>query len=145
MARASFRQLFMVQPSVSYTDVDGQFRDSLFRSYGFSPDDIRDLTTFQCSLLGVPVPIHHCIASHCFQRKWRIHSDLVAIDDVNSPQNGLFLYRPIEYCFDNGFLIFVFSPSENAFICRLLRKSMWDEPVLKEGTIIYSHSQRLYY
>jgi hypothetical protein len=98
------------------------FKDSLKEAYGFSPSDKRgdlwDMATGEHLR-------HGCvIAAHIFQYRWRKFLPILSsFKDIHDVQNGLLLYKPVEWAFDRA-KIFIEVNDADKMTFRLLDQSL---------------------
>jgi hypothetical protein len=61
-----------------------------------------------CQLLGFPIPSRLAIAAHLFRKSKKDYLyPILGLDDVNSPRNGLVLFKCFEHEFDNYGICFI--------------------------------------
>ena len=83
-----------------------------------------------CMLSGYALPSKTVIAAHLFKSYWAHDCKArLGFDDINDPQNGLLLFKPFKYAFDNSHLCFRFDIEDESFKMKILK------PDLKEMTI----------
>ena len=80
---------------------DGDFREPLKEVYGFSDNekksDLWDMATGEYFCPGC------VIAAHIFQYRWqRFLPILSSFTDIHDVHNGLLLYKPVEWAFDQA-------------------------------------------
>lgn len=108
--------------SASDTREGSNFKDSLKEAYGFSPSDKKgnlwDMATGEYLR-------HGCvIAAHIFQYRWRKFLPILSsFKDINDVQNGLLLYKPVEWAFDRA-KIFIEVNDTDKMTFRLLDQSL---------------------
>ena len=86
-----------------------------------------DATRARCYALN-ELPRHLVVAAHVFKHEWStLAKACLDIDDVDDIRNGLLLYRPLEWAFDTGRLMFV--AESGAFVLRLL------DPAIREVSL----------
>jgi hypothetical protein len=112
-------ELALVPPS-SEKSANRDIKRKAYQSYYDVVDDIP--TELVCFLLKVSLPTQFVTCSHIFQKRWEKYRHLIKLDDVHSPKNIIFLFKPIEIAFDSGRLIFLWDGS--VFRMRVLDPSL---------------------
>lgn len=62
--------------------------------------------------------------SHIFKYCWHLDKDLLNLDDINNVRNGLLMFKPIEFAFDDSRICFEFKEKDSAFHMILLDESL---------------------
>lgn len=55
-----------------------------------------------CLLTDAKLPNETVIAGHLFKHQWKEYTHLIGINDIDCTQNGLPLWKPIEWAFDTA-------------------------------------------
>ncbi|KAI9329599.1 hypothetical protein BDR26DRAFT_841968 [Obelidium mucronatum] len=78
-----------------------------------------------CMLSGILLPSTHVIAGHLFKWSWKDSCfDRLGFRNIDDPRNGLLLFKPFEYAFDNSHMCFEYSADLKVFQMRILDTSI---------------------
>jgi hypothetical protein len=114
------------------------FKDNLIREY--DPFGVAG-TTFDMAT-GIRLPTSTVIASHIFQYKWRNELPRFPIlPDINDVQNGLLLYKPVEWAFDRAKICVEVKPG-NPMTFRLLDQDLRDVQLTKKACELRNTNDR---
>ena len=119
----------LFQRTFRYSDSNlGSARSTDFKTNLLKADSRdADATRARCYALN-ELPRHLVVAAHVFKHEWStLAKACLDIDDVDDIRNGLLLYRPLEWAFDTGRLMFV--AESGAFVLRLL------DPAIREVSL----------
>jgi hypothetical protein len=94
------------------------FKESLIRYYynyyqGGAP--------IKCMFSEIVLPSQIVIGSHLFKHAWaKKCKDVLGIGDINDPRNGLLLFKPFEFAFDNSHICFQYEEKSGFFAMKIL-------------------------
>jgi len=94
------------------------------RARGEDRSIVRNRKESKCMLLDVYLP--DVKAAHLFKFEWEdIMEDIVGIShgQVDSAKNGLLLYKPLEWAYDNSILAFIYESTSKRYKVFLVDKS----------------------
>ena len=78
-------------------------------------------------LSGYELPIKTVIGAHLFKSCWAPDCKTrLGFDDINNPRNGLLLFKPFEYAFDNSHICFRFEGESETFHMKILKPDLKD-------------------
>ncbi|KAJ3399940.1 hypothetical protein CcCBS67573_g05215 [Chytriomyces confervae] len=81
--------------------------------------------SIRCMLSGIELPVNHVIGGHLFKECWKDSCyDRLGFQKIDDPRNGLLLFKPFEYAFDNSHICFQFSAEHGIFTMRILDPSI---------------------
>jgi hypothetical protein len=96
--------------------------------YGFE----KPVANVKCMFSGISLPVEVVIGSHLFKSCWSDHCKArLGFENINDPRNGLLLFKPFEYAFDNSHICFLFDAVMEAFSMKIVNKEL-RELTLKE-------------
>ena len=81
----------------------------------------------KCMLSGYELPSKTVIGAHLFKSCWA--SDCKArlgFENINDPRNGLLLFKPFEFAFDNSHICFQFNREFETFHLKILKPELKD-------------------
>ena len=82
-------------------------------------------TQITCMFSGVELPVKTVIAGHLFKSCWaQSCKSRLGFDDINNPRNGLLLFKPFEYAFDNSHICFQFEAEFETFHMKILKQEL---------------------
>ncbi len=128
----------MFQRTFRYSDSNlCSIRSTAFKAQLLLADGrVARCATARCYVLDVELPRHLVIGAHVFKHEWAyLAKDVLDIDDVDDVRNGLLLYRPLEWAFDTGRLVFVLDAG--ALVLRVL------DPAIRELSLHAKAAQLL--
>lgn len=116
------------------------FKLSLQQAYGYVYSSSGVLLT--CMLSGERLPSQLVIAGHIVKHSWKdigIHAQMgIGADDVG---NGLLLFKPFEWAFDNSKLCFIYNQRFDQFDMHILDPALRARPVLEMFDAPHGFSQ----
>lgn len=62
--------------------------------------------------------------SHIFKYCWHLDKDLLNLGNINNVRNGLLMFKPIEFAFDDSRICFEFKENDLAFHMIVLDESL---------------------
>lgn len=77
-----------------------------------------------CLLTDFLLPSATVIGAHLFKWEWSEYVHELGFDSINDVRNGLPLWKPLEWAFDTSRLCFIFEPSSQQFIAKILDPSI---------------------
>ncbi|EGF82820.1 hypothetical protein BATDEDRAFT_36642 [Batrachochytrium dendrobatidis JAM81] len=79
---------------------------------------------------NAPLPSTVVIAGHLFKSCWAAScQDHLDFEDIDNPRNGLLMFKPFEFAFDNSHICFLYDSKTDQFKLKILN------PLLKPMTI----------
>jgi HNH endonuclease len=129
------RDKFQLVAETSEGQAD-ELKIKVLKYYGYplGQDDTLPVNS-KCMITGTTHPTSVITMAHIFARKWRNDMYLLGLDNIDSERNLLLLYKPIEYHFGSGDIIFLWDDSEQNFVCRVLNPNLKDTLIDDEGIV----------
>lgn len=116
---------------------NAEFKQELQEAHGYVMSSSGVLLT--CMLSGEQLPSCLVVAGHIVKQGWEklgIHAHLgMDVDDVG---NGLLLFKPFQWAFDNSKLCFIYDQETDQFVMHILDPALRERPVLE----MFDHPQR---
>jgi hypothetical protein len=98
------------------------------------------VSELKCMFSGIVLPVQVVIGAHLFKSCWAKDCQArLGFDEIDNPRNGLLLFKPFEYAFDNSHICFQFDAQNEWFSMKILdpelRNLTIKEYILKEKEI----------
>ena len=75
----------------------------------------------KCMISGISLPSKVINAVHLFKSCWASYSEeRLDFSDINDPRNGLLMFKPFEYAFDNSHICFQYDSTTGLFKLKIL-------------------------
>ncbi|OAJ39575.1 hypothetical protein BDEG_23408 [Batrachochytrium dendrobatidis JEL423] len=103
------------------------FKNSLLKYYYGIEEKVSHV---KCMISNAPLPSTVVIAGHLFKSCWAAScQDHLDFEDIDNPRNGLLMFKPFEFAFDNSHICFLYDSKTDQFKLKILN------PLLKPMTI----------
>ncbi|KAK5664390.1 hypothetical protein QVD99_000030 [Batrachochytrium dendrobatidis] len=103
------------------------FKNSLLKYYYGIEEKVSHV---KCMISNAPLPSTVVIAGHLFKSCWAAScQDHLDFEDIDNPRNGLLMFKPFEFAFDNSHICFLYDSDTKQFKLKILN------PLLKPITI----------
>ncbi|KAI8914191.1 hypothetical protein EDD86DRAFT_198686 [Gorgonomyces haynaldii] len=136
LSNAMDKQWSLEQNSVVSKQEHEEFRQAVFEYYGMA--DNHHLK--HCHFLGIDLNSHFITIAHIFARRFRFN-EWQPLDDVDSPENVLILFKPIERAFDHGRLCFVWDQKHKNYRIHVLDPKLFRTTIAEEAQKSFSSNE----
>jgi hypothetical protein len=83
-----------------------------------------------CMFAQLELPYQVIVGAHLFKSCWAKDCEArLGFEDINNPRNGLLLFKPFEYAFDNSHICFEFDVQNNEFYMKILKPDLKDKTI----------------
>lgn len=118
------RKYLYTQDKVTRVDRQPDFKNKLIEFYYEVHPDASNIT---CMFTEMLLPRGVVIGGHLFKSCWaRDCKARLGFDDINDPRNGLLLFKPFEFAFDNSHICFQFDAQSEYFKMKILNTQLKD-------------------
>ena len=96
-------------PDRNINDYTNPVRIASLKHYGYSTHNNNKRKNYRCMLIDLLLPKSNVICGHLFKRGFGLPSYKVMIgeDNIDTPENTLILYKPVEWGFDTSRICFL--------------------------------------
>lgn len=112
------RRYFYTNDKASKKEKGAGFKKQLIVYYYQVHPAVSEL---KCMFSGIVLPVQVIIGGHLFKSCWAKDCKArLGFDDINDSRNGLLLFKPFEYAFDNSHICFQFDSENESFSMKIL-------------------------
>ena len=103
------RKFYYTSDKMTKTEKPSDFKMKLIQYYY---GKTRAVTSIVCMFSQADLPFQTIVGGHIFKSCWKeFCMDRLSFEDINDERNGLLLFKPFEFAFDNSHICFLLSNS----------------------------------